>query len=69
KAAGQVRDKKNETILELAADQLHEAIEHLYRASRIVQYVLKEIGSGAIRGLDISENLERAWSKVNCCRL
>ena len=34
-----------------------------------MQYVLKEIGSGTIRGLDISENLERAWFEVNCCRL
>ena len=56
-------------MLELTADQLHEAIEHLYEALRILQSVLKEIGSGAIRGLDISEDLGKAWFEVNCCRL
>jgi hypothetical protein len=56
-------------MLELTADQLHEAIEHLYEALSILQSVLKEIGSGAIRGLDMSEDLGKAWFEVNCCRL
>jgi len=50
-------------MLELTADQLHEAIEHLYEALSILQSVLKEIGSGAITGLDISKALGEAWSK------
>ena len=56
-------------MLELTADQLHEAIEHLYEALSILQSVLKEIGSGAARGLNISEDLGKAWFEVNCCRL
>lgn len=56
-------------MLELTADQLHEAIEHLYEALSILQSVLKEIGSGAIGGLDISKTLGEAWFEVNCCRL
>ena len=56
-------------MLELTADQLHEAIEHLYEALRILKLVLEEIGSGAIRGLEISEDLANAWFEVNCCRL
>jgi hypothetical protein len=57
------------TMLELTADQLHEAIDHLYEAERILRSVLKEIGSGAIQGLDVSEELATAWFEVNCCRL
>ena len=56
-------------MLELTANQLHEAIEHLYEASKILRSVLKEIGSGAIRGHDISEDLGKAWFEVNSCRL
>ena len=56
-------------MLELTADQFHEAIEHLYEALSILQFVLKEIGSGAARGLNISEDLGKAWFEVNCCRL
>lgn len=53
----------------MTADQLYEAIEHLYEAISILRSVLKEIGSGAIQGLKISENLAKAWFEVNCCRL
>jgi hypothetical protein len=56
-------------MLELTADQLHEAIEHLYEALSILQSVLREIGSGTIGGLDISRDLGEAWFEVNCCRL
>lgn len=56
-------------MLQLTADQLYEASEHLYEAFRILESVLKEIGSGAIRGLNISEDLGKAWFEVNCCRL
>ena len=61
--------EEKDTMLECTADQLYEAIEHLYEALRILEVVLKEIGSGAIRGLDISEDLGKAWFEVNCCRL
>lgn len=56
-------------MLKLTADQLYEAIEHLYEAISILRSVLEEIGSGAIQGLKISENLAKAWFEVNCCRL
>ena len=56
-------------MLELTADQLHEAIEHLYEALKILESVLREIGSGGIRGLDTSVDLGKAWFEVNCCRL
>jgi hypothetical protein len=61
--------EEKETMLELTADQLYEACEHLYEALRILESVLKEIGRGAIRGLNISEDLGKAWFEVNCCRL
>ena len=53
----------------LTVTQPLEAIEHLYEALRILESVLKEIGSGAIRGIEISESLATAWFQVNCCRL
>ena len=56
-------------MLRFTADQLYKAIEHLYEALRILQSVLKEIGSGAISGLEISEDLGKAWFEVNSCRL
>ena len=56
-------------MLELTAEQLYEAIEHLYKALRILQSVLDEIGRGGISGFDISEDLGKAWFEVNCCRL
>jgi hypothetical protein len=36
---------------------------------KILDSVRKEIESGAMRGMVISENLAEAWYKVNCCRL
>lgn len=56
-------------MLQLTADQLIEAIEHLYEALEILASVLKEIGSGAVRGVEVSENLAKAWFEVNSCRL
>jgi len=56
-------------MLKLTADQLYEAIGHLYEALRLLKSVLKEIGSGAIRGSRISEKLAKAWFEANCCRL
>lgn len=56
-------------MLRLTADQLYVAIAHLYTAIKILRSVLAEIGSGAIQGLDISEDLATAWFEVNCCRL
>ena len=50
-------------------DELIEAIEHLYKACRILRSVLREIESGAIRGIEISNSLAAAWFQVNCCRL
>lgn len=50
-------------------DQLLEAVEHLYEASRILRSVLREIEGGAIRGIEISNSLAAAWFQVNCCRL
>ena len=50
-------------------DQLLEALEHLYEASRILRSVLREIEGGAIRGIEISNSLAVAWFQVNCCRL
>jgi hypothetical protein len=58
-----------ETMPELTADQLLEAIEYLYEALRIMKSVLQEIERGAMRGLEISERLETAWFQVNCCRI
>ena len=56
-------------MLELSKVQFLEAIENLYEALKILDSVRKEIESGAIRGMVISENLAEAWYKVNCCRL
>lgn len=57
------------TMPKLTVEQLLEAIEHLYEALRILKSVLKEIGSGAMRGIEISDGLATAWFQVNCCRL
>ena len=56
-------------MLELSRVQFLEAIENLYEALKILDSVRKEIESGAMRGMVISENLAEAWYKVNCCRL
>jgi peptide subunit release factor 1 (eRF1) len=56
-------------MLELSKVQFLEAIENLYEALKILDSVRKEIESGAMRGMVISENLAEAWYKVNCCRL
>jgi len=56
-------------MLELSRVQFLEAIENLYEALKILESVRKEIASGAMRGMVISENLAEAWYKVNCCRL
>jgi peptide subunit release factor 1 (eRF1) len=56
-------------MLELSKVQFLEAIENLYQALKILDSVRKEIASGAMRGMVISENLAEAWYKVNCCRL
>ena len=56
-------------MLELSRVQFLEAIENLYEALKILESVRKEIKSGAMRGMVISENLAEAWYKVNCCRL
>jgi hypothetical protein len=56
-------------MLELSRVQYLEAIENLYEALKILESVRKEIESGAMRGMVISENLAEAWYKVNCCRL
>jgi peptide subunit release factor 1 (eRF1) len=56
-------------MLELSRVQFLEAIENLYEALKILESVRKEIESGAMRGMVISENLAEAWYKVNCCRL
>jgi peptide subunit release factor 1 (eRF1) len=56
-------------MLELSRVQFLEAIENLYEALKLLESVRKEIESGAIRGMIISENLAEAWYKVNCCRI
>ena len=56
-------------MLELSRVQFLEAIENLYEALKILDSVRKEIESGAIRGMVVSENLAEAWYKVNLCRL
>jgi hypothetical protein len=56
-------------MLKLSRVQFLEAIENLYEALKILESVRKEIESGAIRGMVISENLAEAWYKVNCCRI
>ena len=56
-------------MLDLSRVQFLEAIENLYEALKILESVRKEIESGAMRGMVISENLAEAWYKVNCCRL
>jgi peptide subunit release factor 1 (eRF1) len=56
-------------MLELSRVQFLEAIANLYEALKILDSVRKEIESGAMRGMVISENLAEAWYKVNCCRL
>ncbi len=56
-------------MAKLTVGQLLEAIEHLYEALRILKSVLNEIERGAMRGLEISKSLARAWFQVNCCRL
>jgi peptide subunit release factor 1 (eRF1) len=56
-------------MLDLSRVQFLEAIENLYEALKLLESVRKEIESGAIRGMVISENLAEAWYKVNCCRI
>ena len=56
-------------MLDLSRAQFLEAIENLYEALKLLESVRKEIESGAIRGMVISENLADAWYKVNCCRI
>ena len=56
-------------MLDLSRVQFLEAIENLYEALKLLESVRKEIESGAIRGMVISENLADAWYKVNCCRI
>ena len=56
-------------MLDLSRVQFLEAIENLYEALKILESVRKEIESGAMRGMAISENLAEAWYKVNCCRV
>ena len=56
-------------MLDLSRAQFLEAIENLYEALKLLESVRKEIESGAIRGMVISENLAEAWYKVNCCRI
>ena len=56
-------------MLALSRVQFLEAIENLYEALKLLESVRKEIESGAIRGMVISENLAEAWYKVNCCRI
>ena len=56
-------------MLKLNLEQLLEAIENLYEAVAILESVLQEIETGAMRGILLSERLAEAWYKVNCCRL
>jgi hypothetical protein len=56
-------------MLALTQVQLIEAIGYLYEAVEALESVVKEIESGAMRGIVISEKLAEAWFKVNCCRL
>ncbi len=56
-------------MLKLTIDQLFEAIEHLYVAVGILSSVIEEIEEGALRGIEISNNLATAWFQVNCCRV
>ena len=56
-------------MLALTQGQLIEAIGCLYEAVEALESVGKEIESGAVRGIVISEKLAEAWFKVNCCRL
>jgi len=56
-------------MLVLTQEQLIEAIGYLYEAMEALESVCKEIESGAVRGMVISEKLAEAWFKVNCCRL
>jgi hypothetical protein len=56
-------------MLKLSSDQLLKAIENLYEAVEILESVLQEIETGAMRGMLLSQRLAEAWYKVNCCRL
>jgi len=56
-------------MLALTQVQLIEAVGYLYEALEALESVVKEIESGAMRGMAISEKLAEAWFKVNCCRL
>jgi len=56
-------------MLALTKEQLVETISHLYEALEALESVGREIESGAMRGIEISEKLAEAWFKVNCCRL
>lgn len=56
-------------MLALSQEQLVETISYLYEALEALESVTKEIESGAMRGIAISEKLAEAWFKVNCCRL
>lgn len=56
-------------MIKLSPEQLLEAIDNLYEAVEILESVLKEVETGAMRGMVISERLAEAWYKVNCCRL
>lgn len=56
-------------MLALTKEQLVETISRLYEALEGLESVGREIESGAMRGIEISEKLAEAWFKVNCCRL
>ena len=56
-------------MLALSQEQLVETISYLYEALEALELVTKEIESGAMRGIAISEKLAEAWFKVNCSRL
>ncbi len=56
-------------MLKLNSEQLCEAIEELHCALNLLDSVLKEIQSGAMIGMTISDRLAETWYKVNCCRL
>ncbi len=56
-------------MLKLDLEQLLEAIDNLYEALEILDSLLRELESGAMMGMAISDRLAEAWYKVNCCRL
>jgi hypothetical protein len=52
----------------LSHEKLIAAIEHLYKALRILESVKRKLADGGVMGAELSLELADGWLEVNCCR-